>query len=137
VHTNKDQVIKKPQEVMQKHISKPIVTRTSNKVIRQNQQEDKIKNQKRLHFLTKLKERINQNKFYPNRAIKMNMEGSVVVEFTLNKDGSITDIHPLKGSRVFRNSACKAIENSAPIHVEAGLFEFPKKFTVTLIYNLQ
>ncbi|WP_331774032.1 energy transducer TonB [Sulfurospirillum sp. 1612] len=130
-------MVKKPQEVVQEHISKPIVTKTTNKIIKQDQQEDSIKEQKRLRFIIKLRERINHNKFYPNRAIKMGIEGSVAVEFMLNEDGSITNIHVLSGQKVFRNSACKAIEDSAPIHVEAGLFDFPKQFKVTLVYDLQ
>jgi len=122
---------------VQKHISQSTATRTTNKTLKQKRREDDIKNQKRLRFIIKLRERINQNKFYPNRAIKLNIEGSITVEFKLNDDGSITDIHLLEGNRAFRNSAYKAIKNSAPIQVEAGLFHFPKKFKVTLIYNLQ
>ena len=137
IHPQKKHIIKKPQKAIKEHISKPIVKKSSNKTIRQDQQKENIKNQKRLRFIKKLKERINENKFYPNRAIKLNIEGSVSIEFMLNKDGSITDIDLLEGSRVFRNSAYKAIKDSSPIHVEAGLFDFPKKFTITLVYNLQ
>jgi len=34
-------------------------------------------------------------------------------------------------------SAFKAIENSAPIQVEPEFLNFPKKFKVTLVYDLK
>ena len=50
---------------------------------------------------------------YPEGARKMGIEGKVFVEFTVNKDGSLTDIHVIKGiSEECNSEAVRAISLS-------------------------
>ncbi|WP_072680638.1 energy transducer TonB [Arcobacter sp. LA11] len=60
-----------------------------------------------------IKKHIQNNVKYSKRARKMNIQGDVLVEFSLSKDGKITDIKALSGHRLLRKSTIKAIHKAA------------------------
>jgi len=98
---------------------------------------DNKKDEKRFKFIKKLKAKINKNKFYPKKAIMRHIRGDVKVEFTMQKDGSVRDITIISGKRIFKKSIMKSINDSFPIKVDAELFNFPKKFTIKLRFQLR
>ena len=51
-----------------------------------------------LTYLESLKEIIKSNFFYPKEALKKNIQGDVVVKFTLNKHGKLVDTKVVKSS---------------------------------------
>ena len=56
-----------------------------------------------------IKKHIQSNVKYSKRARKMNIQGDVLVEFCLSKNGTITSIKALSGHRLLRKSTIKAI----------------------------
>ncbi len=59
--------------------------------------------------------RIESNKFFPRRARKMRQTGDVIVEFTLMRDGSLSEAKVLQSSAppILEKAALKAIQVSA------------------------
>ena len=87
-------------------------------------------------FIQQLRERINKNKSYPMSARRRSIEGSIEMQFYLLKNGQVKDISFISGKKTFQNSATEAIKKSFPIKVEQDLFTFPKKFQITLAYDI-
>lgn len=92
---------------------------------------------KRERFISELINRINSNKSYPNSARRRAIEGEVEVTFTITPEGSVRDIEIISGHDIFKNSITEAIQNSFPIKIEDGIFEFPKKFKISILYILK
>lgn len=135
-------VTEKPKRTIEKKILTPIEEKgTIKKIIPlvavKKKSIDNKQDKQRALFLAKLRETINQNKFYPNRAVKMGKEGNVQIEFTLNSKGQVNNIKILSGDKIFNESAIKSIKDSFPIDIDNTLFQFPKKFTITLVYHLE
>lgn len=51
---------------------------------------------------------------YPNKAVKKKIEGTVIVQFIVGKDGTITDIQAISGPDLLRPAAEKIIRQSPP-----------------------
>lgn len=92
---------------------------------------------KRERFVSELINRINSNKSYPNSARRRAIEGEVEVAFAIASNGSVGEIEIISGHDIFKNSTIEAIQNSFPIKIEEGLFEFPKKFKISILYILK
>lgn len=92
---------------------------------------------KRELFIANLIQRINSNKSYPNSARRRSIEGSVEVEFTVLADGNVKNIEIISGQNIFAESTIEAIKNSFPVKIDDGLFVFPKKFKVDILYILK
>ena len=67
------------------------------------------------HYRLEIIKRIENNKFFPKRARKMRQTGDVVVEFTLMRDGSLSEAKVLKSTApsILEKAALKAIQVSA------------------------
>ncbi|MBU1217535.1 energy transducer TonB [bacterium] len=87
-------------------------------------------------FFLKLRELINQNKFYPNSARRRGVQGNVEVKFCILENGNVENIELISGQTIFKNSVQEAIEKSFPVKVDKTLFSFPKEFKITLAYVL-
>lgn len=83
---------------------------------------------------------IESNKFFPKHAKKLRKGGDVMIEFTLNRDGSIKNLKIIKASGPYslKNAALKAIKKSAIFP------QFPEQsqqkswsFRTTLKYRLR
>ena len=55
---------------------------------------------------------LQNNMVYPKKAIKKKIEGTVVVQFIVNKDGSISDISAISGPEELRESAVDVLKKS-------------------------
>jgi protein TonB len=67
------------------------------------------------HYRLEIIKRIENNKFFPKRARKMRQTGDVVIEFTLMRDGSLSDAKVLESTAppILEKAALKAIRVSA------------------------
>ncbi|WP_120944272.1 energy transducer TonB [Helicobacter labacensis] len=74
-------------------------------------------------FLMKIQMAISSKNRYPRMAMVRGIEGEVLVEFTLNADGSTTDIRVAKssGSEILNRAAVQAVKEAA------RLFPTPKQ----------
>jgi TonB family protein len=87
-------------------------------------------------FFKELKRGIAQNKLYPARARRRGVEGRVKISFTIEQNGSISNIR-LKGKRVFFRSAKMAILKSQPIDTKDVPLNLPINVSLTLSYRLK
>lgn len=58
-------------------------------------------------------EYINKNMIYPKEAIKKNMQGRTILQFIINKDGSVSDIEVARssGSELLDNEAIRVVKS--------------------------
>lgn len=76
---------------------------------------------------------IQKNMQYPKRAKRFNVQGEVLIEFVLHKNGEVKDFVTIKGHRLLKKSAIKAIKEASK--------QFPKvkktlKLRVPIRYKL-
>lgn len=103
-----------------------------NKVVQQNipfkNQENEIKeidtiNEEKIYldnYLAQIRNLINQNIKYPNRARKLSVEGVVIAKFKLEKDGTVNNIIILKGHDFLKNSTIEAIIEASKLFPKAS-----------------
>ncbi|MBQ3742804.1 MAG: TonB family protein [Bacteroidales bacterium] len=82
---------------------------------------------------------VNENLKYPPEAVKDSLQGRVTLQFTIEKDGSVTDVHVLRGcAPVLDEEAVRVVSqspkwtpgsiNGEPVRV---VFNFPVVFQLT------
>ena len=82
---------------------------------------------------------VNQNLTYPKEAVKDSLQGRVTLQFTIEKDGSVTDVHVLRGcAPVLDAEAVRVVSqspkwtpgtiNGEPVRV---VYNFPVLFQLT------
>src|ERR1700733_1076675 len=59
---------------------------------------------------------LNSHLQYPNKAVRKRIEGTVVLQFIVNKDGSISDLKALSGEPLLEEAALKAMADSPHWH---------------------
>ncbi len=128
----KQKIVKKPaikeQIVPPKIIQKPKPKKNIN---------TKELKRKQALFLENMKNRINENKYYPKRAKRREIEGSVDVKFILLENGEMQNITILNGKKIFHNSVEQAIKDSFPIQIKKDLFKFPLPITLKIVFVLE
>jgi protein TonB len=55
---------------------------------------------------------LNDNLVYPSKAAKKNIQGTVVLQFIVDKDGTVSDIQAIKGPEELRQSAIDAMKKT-------------------------
>jgi protein TonB len=88
-------------------------------------------------FMLKIRELINANKFYPKSARRRGIEGEVKLKFNILANGCVKSIKMLSGKNIFEKSAVQAVQKSFPIVMNEKLYNFPKEFSITLVYKLK
>ena len=82
---------------------------------------------------------VNENLKYPQEAVKDSLQGRVTLQFTIEKDGSVTDVHVLRGcAPILDEEAVRVVSqspkwtpgsiNGEPVRV---VFNFPVLFQLT------
>lgn len=148
-------IIKKPKPIVKKKvIKKKIVKKSKPKIIKKvatpkgkvatKMLQKQNKNQKpqassaeKKHFLSKVRRKIEKNKYYPRIAKKRGMEGIVKVRFRILSNGNVSDIS-VSGPKVFHTSAKEAVNNAFPIsikHMPLSLLE--DYVTIPLNYKIR
>ena len=148
-------IVKKPKPVIKKRIEKPKKKKVvKKKVIKKKKVTKKKKPKKkpssqqasskqskstkaeRNKFWTKLRVKIDRNKFYPRIAKKRGMQGSVKVKFTILANGNVGHIS-VSGPKVFYNSARNAVKKAFPINAKKSPISLPTSINLTLRYQLR
>ncbi|PWT70761.1 MAG: hypothetical protein C5B59_20390 [Bacteroidetes bacterium] len=55
---------------------------------------------------------LNANLVYPKKAVKKNIEGDVIVQFIVDKEGNVSNVEALSGPELLREAAVKVFQNS-------------------------
>lgn len=113
----------------------PAINNRQSKTKNQDEQpslsSDSIKN----NFLAQVKNAIQNNKQYPKDAKDREIEGKIFAEYTINKDGSVSNIIIASGNNLLKGATRKAIEKSFPITIPSRLIDnMPTTQNITLNY---
>jgi len=92
---------------------------------------------KQQSYLQHLRERINEHKSYSKMAQNKNIEGSVVVEFTISTKGDLLSYAIVEGKTLFHKSAGEAITKSFPFPMEEELFIQNQTIQIEIVYALK
>ena len=88
-----------------------------------------------------LMEWISKNVVYPKDAIQNNWEGKIVIGFTVELDGSLSNVHVIKGGAYSLNVEAVRLMKSAPKFIPAWCplhqQNVRRDLTVTISFNLQ
>ena len=55
---------------------------------------------------------LNANLTYPDKAVRKKIQGTVVVQFIIDKDGSVSNIEAISGPELLRAAAVNVLKNS-------------------------
>ena len=88
------------------------------------------------NYLNQVRARINANKYYPRRAKRRAIQGSVIVTFTISKNGDLISINSIRGDEIFFDATKEAIYNSFPIRPPKGALNANESLTIPLHYRL-
>lgn len=157
-------IIEKPKIVTQVHAKTQIATKTlpqvqvktqiSNKVVQNTTKEPKkveiVKvdltpkysekeiDDWKIDFKNRARQKIESNKQYPSLARDAGLEGTIKLSFTINKNGSVSNVSAGEGNALLKKSALKAINDSTPFHVSDKLSEYmPMQMSVSLEFKLE
>lgn len=87
-------------------------------------------------FISDLKNKIRQNKYYPEVARNRGQEGTVKVSFCVNSDGSVSNIVCDGEFSVLNNAAKNAVVKTFPVKVPPNLISSRLELSVMLSYKL-
>ncbi|MDD5359317.1 MAG: energy transducer TonB [Sulfurovaceae bacterium] len=87
-------------------------------------------------FISDLKNKIRQNKYYPEVARNRGQEGTVKVSFCVNSDGSVSDIVCDGEFSVLNNAAKNAVAKTFPVKVPPNLISSRLELSLILSYKL-
>ena len=82
---------------------------------------------------------VNEHLKYPNEAVKDSLQGRVTLQFTIEKDGSVTDVHVLRGCAPILDEEAVRIVSQSPKWAPGSIngepvrvvFNFPVVFQLT------
>lgn len=88
-------------------------------------------------YLEAVRKAIEENIFYPLEAIERNLEGTVMVQFTLNRKGEVVECKPILGSKVLEEATCLAIKRSKFSPIPGSIKNDKLTFQLQLDYSLK
>ena len=89
------------------------------------------------NYVERVKEAIEEQIFYPLEAIQSGIEGEVVVQFTLNRNGKAVDCKPLSGNEILSQATCIAIKNAKFPRIPENIKNDEIQFQLQINYNLK
>lgn len=90
-------------------------------------------------YLMEVFKKIDSGKEYPKMALKLEQQGKVEVEFSIQSDGKVEDIHIRKGSgfRLLDDAAVEAIRKASPFPpIPESLKQQKISASITLLFTL-
>jgi periplasmic protein TonB len=87
-------------------------------------------------FLTKLREKIEENRHYPHRARMRGIEGTVDVAFEVHADGKVHSVNIKSGHQLLGHAVEEAIKKSFPVQIPKLLKAFPMNVTLQIVFKL-
>lgn len=146
----KEKYIKKSENTTNKTVEKHSIIKSNDQLAQNknpviNNRQSKTKNQDeqpslslesiKNNFLAQVKNAIQSNKHYPKDAKDREIEGKIFAEYTINKDGSVSNITIANGNNLLKGATRKAIEKSFPITIPSRLIDnMPTTQNITLNY---
>ena len=135
VEPPKEQIVQAPivnETVVQKEEPQEL---THEKSVEKKVEQDSL-HVKQERYFSELKNRIDANKTYPRFARERNIEGHVLVEFTISPEGKLLSYTIVEGKQVFHKSVQEAIQKSFPFPMNESLFASNLTVTLTIGYSL-
>lgn len=125
------------EETIQKEENVSFVSAPKEEVAASKQTDSQALHVKQKSYLQDLRERINGHKAYPKMAQKRNIEGNVMVEFTISTKGELLSYAIIEGQTLFMKSAEEAIVKSFPFFMEEELFTHNQTIKIEIVYALK
>ncbi len=88
-------------------------------------------------YLEAVRRAIEENIFYPLEGIEKNLEGTVIVQFTLDREGKVISCKPLVGYRILEEATCLAIKRSKFPPIPESIKNDKLTFQLQLDYSLK
>jgi len=109
--------------------------------------EEKLKEQKRgglralqgnlpAEYLEAVRQAIQENIFYPLEALEAGIEGPVMVQFSLGREGQVLSCKPLFGQEILAQATCIAIERSKFPPIPSSIKNDKLSFQLQVDYKL-
>lgn len=84
-----------------------------------------------------IRQNISINKFYPALAKEKKIAGEVFLEFAVDKNGKLKNVHTKYNQKILQKAALTTLKKSFPVYIPIGIQnQFPITFRVTLRYAL-
>ncbi len=148
----KEKYVEKKEDTSNKTVKKHSIAKSNDRSVQNknpaiNNQRSKIKNQEeqptpsseeiKNNFLARIKSAINANKRYPTLAKRREIEGKIDATFTINSNGSVSNIVILEGNSILKDATRKAIEKSFPVEIPNEIKnDMPFNLNITLNFKL-
>ena len=88
-------------------------------------------------FINEILNQIENNKFYPTKARRRNIQGTVKVELKLDDNGSIVSLQLFEGHRLLRQATATAIQASAPFDTPPSSLTDPQSIKFGVHYQFR
>ncbi|CUV65106.1 Periplasmic protein TonB [Sulfurovum sp. enrichment culture clone C5] len=135
IETTKPSVVSKTVPIKQAEVAKKEKEKSDSKQL--ISQKSYVSTQaEKDQFISDLKNKIKQNKYYPEVARNRGQEGVVKVSFCVNSDGSVSDIVCSGEYSVLNSAAKNAVAKTFPVKVPANVIATRLQLSVVLNYNL-
>lgn len=90
-------------------------------------------------YMAALRQAIEANKFYPKRASRLRREGSVIVDFTIDRDGNIDNVRVTEssGTQLLDQAAVEAVKRLGQFHpLPSAIPHDPWSLQIPMSYKL-
>jgi len=88
-------------------------------------------------FINELLKQIENQKFYPKKARRKNIQGTVRVELKLDDNGNIVSVQLFDGHKILRKAAATAIKASAPFKAPPSSLAAPQSISFGVHYQFR
>jgi len=88
-------------------------------------------------YFAQLLRHIEQHKFYPKKAKRRQIEGTVMISFSLDSLGNTKDLHIDEGHQFLRKAAKQAIKDATPLPKPPEFLSTPKTIHFGMTYQLE
>jgi len=113
-----------PQKIQLNEVRKLIVETTALKEIEER-------------YITEVLNQIEKNKFYPRKARKRNIEGTVMITLAIDNNGQIASMKLSDSHKILRKAAEKAIQKTQPFSKPPPSLVSPKTVSFGMTYRFR
>ena len=88
-------------------------------------------------FINELLHQIEKNKFYPKKARRRNIQGTVLVDLKLDDTGNIVSLQLFEGHKILRKATASAIQATAPFNMPPASLTDPRSIRFGVHYQFR
>ncbi|NNJ92098.1 MAG: TonB family protein [Gammaproteobacteria bacterium] len=88
-------------------------------------------------FINELLDQIENNKFYPKKAKRRNIQGTVRVELSLDDTGKLVSLQLFEGHKILRKATATAIQATAPFSAPPSSLTVPQTIKFGVHYQFR